>query len=196
MRMNKVPVVSVLYGLSWFTAFLGVVAGGMLLVAGWGDIRQILAGLGVMFGAVLCAALVRVFGMIGQMLFDMNKKTFELITVVRELVKVSAGAQEQLVRVNKDLTAGFAGLQVCTERTEQEAQKMRQTVNSTVSALRQDVTSGFVDMKEQRAALITELCIFKSILEHINDDSKNLNQGIHQIRSFFEKIEAHLDLKK
>lgn len=33
-------------------------------------------------------------------------------------------------------------------------------------------------------------------LEQINCDSKDISQNIHQIRTFFEQIEKHLDLKK
>ena len=39
-------------------------------------------------------------------------------------------------------------------------------------------------------------CQIWNNLEQINCDSKDINQNIHQIKTFFERIEGHLDLKK
>lgn len=35
-----------------------------------------------------------------------------------------------------------------------------------------------------------------SMVEQISCDSKDINQNIHQIKTFFEQIERHLDLKR
>ncbi len=60
-----------------------------------------------------------------------------------------------------------------------------------------------VDMQKLNQDLINQLQLQTDTLNksleagiQMNCDSKDMNQNIHQIRDFFEKIERHLDLKK
>jgi len=45
-------------------------------------------------------------------------------------------------------------------------------------------------------SIVEELRAVRDNFNQMNCDSRDMNQNIHQIRDFFERIERHLDLKK
>ena len=64
----------------------------------------------------------------------------------------------------------------------------------------QSLSEGFIilsrDIRETTASLSQDIYNQKAILEQMNCDSKDINQNIQRITTFFEQIERQLDLKK
>jgi len=83
-------------------------------------------------------------------------------------------------------------------RTELQNQNLE--LDKIVKGLNQSISGGVAGLNRD---LISEIKLLTSSLqnlcsscEQINCDSKDLNQNINQIKSFFEQIERHLDLKQ
>lgn len=74
MKMNKIPSVFILICFSWLIALAGALAAGYLLVFKWSGFKSVIYGLIIISGSFLCAALIRVFGNIAQMIFDLNAR--------------------------------------------------------------------------------------------------------------------------
>lgn len=132
MKLDKMPTTFALLILSWLAAFFGFILSGYLVIFKSQEVNILIYGLSILLGSFILAATIRMFGNIGQMLFDIKNFLFN----------------------------------------------SNQTLNS------------------QFQSIHNELQNLKNIYEQIGCDSKDINQNIHQIKTFFERIERHIDLKK
>ena len=115
------------------------------------------------------------------------KNFFEEMEATNQDLKTQLQAQtttlsNNLQALHQETTSFSKGLQALHQDLKTQVQAQTTTLSNNLQALDQD--------------LKTQLQAQKSTLEQISCDSKDINQNIHQIRTFFEQIERHLDLKK
>ena len=100
----------------------------------------------------------------------------------------------QTTTVTQTLIQGFAGFS-------QDAKEAKETLSKDLFMLNQDLKTQLQAQTDGLSSALnhelkTQLKALISSLEQINCDAKDINQNIHQIKTFFEQIERHLDLKK
>jgi hypothetical protein len=149
METKQMPTTKVLNVLSWLILFGGILAAIALIVFGYREMRTWLNGFLISAVSVVLAAFVRMFAIIGQILFDIK---YETIRVKNILERNGALLEKNGALLEKN----GALLEKNGARLEKNG----------------------------------------AGLEQINCDSKDIAENIHQIKTFFEQIEKHLDLKK
>ena len=135
METKQMPTTKVLNVLSWLILFGGILTAIVLIVFGYKEMRAWLNGFLISMVSLVLAACVRMFAIIGQIIFDLKYETIRMKNIL--------------------------------ERNGALLEK-----NGTL-------------LEKNGASL-----------EQINCDSKDIAQNIHQIKTFFERIDKHLDLKR
>jgi 5-bromo-4-chloroindolyl phosphate hydrolysis protein len=153
MKENKMPTARILLFFSVAIAVLGLIISGYIAVINFPGIKGMIIAAAVLFISLFLAIAVRMFSIIGQIIFDL-----------------------------KELIPG--GLR----NDERELKIINQHLNQ--------LQSTYDEQLNKLQSIYDDLENFKSSLEHIGCDSRDINQNIHDIKYFFEQIEKHLDLKK
>ncbi len=244
MKMNKMPTIIALLVFSWLTAIFGLATGTYLIILKPGEIKSLLIAFSILLGSLILAAVIRTFGNIGQMIFDLKNFIFvfyhsvsnDLRASIQGLKELDRSLSRELQTLNQGLTAlsqdtkevretlsqGLTALSQDTKEARetisqgltalsQDTKEARETISQGFTALSQDtkearetINHGLLDLTQdlktqlqvQTTTISDDLQTLKNSLEQLNCDSKDVNQNIHQIKTFFEQIERHLDLKK
>jgi len=138
------------------------------MVFKYNDAGYIIYGFLILAGSLLLAALIRMFANIGQMFFDVR---VDLQNSVRDIGQMIFDIRVDMQNSSRDTQDSF--------RQAKESGESRH--ESLIRCLQ---------------SLAERLGSIKDNFDQMNCDSRDMNQNIHQIRDFFEKIERHLDLKK
>ena len=135
-KINMMPITIASLYFSYAIVIFGLVTSMWLLIFKFSGSKSVLLSFSILIASLFLAIVLRVFGNIGQILFDL-----------------------------KNLMQSFRkSLEEAIEKSDSSARDGLQNI--------------------------------KSNLEQINCDSKDINQYIHQIQTFFEQIAKHLELKK
>jgi methyl-accepting chemotaxis protein len=257
MKINKMPTTLVLLVMSWLVAILGLAASGYILIRKGNDMRLLLVAFIILFASLLLAALARMAGIMGQVLFNLRmdiqelskspyqdtKQTQDILSkgfsslsqdlktqlqeqasnLIKTLQELSKSLSQDTKQTQDILSKGFSSLsQDLKTQPQEQASSLIRTLQELSKSLSQDtkqtqdiLSKGFsslsqdlkTQLQEQAASLIKTLQELnknltvesgevKKSIEQINLNAKNINQNIDKIKSFFEQIERHLDLKK
>jgi len=193
--VKQMPTTIILIFFSLLFAIGGVALGFYFMIINQAENRVII-GLCIMLISIFLAVLVRSIANMGQIFFDMKAENFNLLNEIKNCLYVQ----------NQILDKDFQALTQATNNASRENKDLSQKISQNFS---NQLTHGMGTLND---ALEKINCESKDInqgihqigsfieqneaLEKISCDSKDMNQGIHQIRSFFEKIERHLDLNK
>jgi len=171
-KMNKMPTTILLLIFSWLIPILGLIFGLYPIITRFDKASSWLNGLLIFLGSLLLAAIIRMLSDVGQMFFDLRVDIQRLFSLLSGNLQILT---QRLISLNQDL----------------------KTQTTAITQHLQDLkTSTSNDLKTQTAAITQHLQFLKDNLEQLSCDSKDINQNIYQIRTFFEQIERHLDLKK
>ncbi|MDD5059980.1 MAG: hypothetical protein PHY35_02525 [Candidatus Omnitrophica bacterium] len=83
-----------------------------------------------------------------------------------------------------------------TESQALKSQAVKSELQNQTSELNKSILKLSGELVSELKSLSANLQILANSSEQINCDSKDLNQNISQIKTFFEQIERHLDLKQ
>ena len=217
MKINRMPTVLILSVMSWLIGILGFIASVCLLVVyGRNNINSLLIAILVLLAGILLAALIRMFGNMGQIFFDLRADVQRLSSFLSdnlsELLQRLTTLSNDTKATQGILSHGFSSLSQ-ELKTQLQAQasgliKTLEGLNSSLSAdlkaLLETSTDLSTGTKETQgilshgfSSLSQELKTqLHNKIEQINMNAKNINDSIHKIKVFFERIERHLDLKK
>jgi methyl-accepting chemotaxis protein len=170
------PMTMALLVFSWLIAILGILAGGYLIIFKFGEINSLVRGLSISLGSLLLAAVIRMFSNIGQMLFDL--KDF-LFNDLQTLIETSTTLSQEVKETREALSQSLLNLN----------QDLKDQLQGQTTVL----TEGLEGLDH---SFSSELQSLKNNFEQTSCDSKDISQNIHQITTFFDQIERHLDLKK
>ncbi|MFH0984769.1 MAG: hypothetical protein V1882_04470 [Candidatus Omnitrophota bacterium] len=218
MKTKKIPTVFVLGLYAWAIAALGVLVGAYWIFFKANGHESLVSGFLIMVGSSLCAVVIRVFGNLAQMMFDQGQKMEE---VNQKLVQLDRLAEIKQKLVALDRLEEIKQRLVALDRLEEIKQKLvaldrlEEIKQKLVPLDRlEEIKQKLVPLDQlgeirQRLVLLDQLeeiklklvppDQFESIYqasEQISCDSKDISQGIHQIKEFFERIQNHLDLNK
>lgn len=86
---------------SWLIAISAISISGYLIIFKFGEVRSLIGGLSILLGGLLLAAVIRMLGDIGQMLFDL--KDFLLIDFQKDLKTQLQSISNNCEQINCDL---------------------------------------------------------------------------------------------
>lgn len=168
-KITKMPTAIALLYFSYAILIFGIAISVWLLILRFSGFRSLLMGFSILITSFFLAVLARMFGNIGQILFDSKSlMSRELERLNQNIINLSSQSQNQ----NQELIV--------------QIQSFRKSLEEVIGN----------SNKELDSSVRKGLQNIKSDLEQINCDSKDINQHIHQIQIFFEQIERHLELKK
>ncbi|MBZ9577954.1 hypothetical protein KJA13_02860 [Patescibacteria group bacterium] len=101
MKINKMPITMALLVFSWLIAISAISISGYLIIFKFGEVRSLIGGLSILLGGLLLAAVIRMLGDIGQMLFDL--KDFLLIDFQKDLKTQLQSISNNCEQINCDL---------------------------------------------------------------------------------------------
>lgn len=186
--MKRTPAIVVLSVSSWVIAIIGLVIGGFYYFT------SLEIGLGIVFGSIILAAVVRMLGNIGQMLFELSAYSLSFLKGIdrgtqdnfQHLQSLNQSLKDNSWEINQSLKDSFPVLlqsfKDTTQTLQQHIQEINQSLKDNSREIKQALQESFRDSGQT--------------LQQINCDSRDMNKDIHDIRNFFEEIEKHLDLKK
>jgi methyl-accepting chemotaxis protein len=139
------------------------------------------------------AVCVRAAANAGQMFFDMKGDNARLLNEMRGMLETQNRILSQLSHAVSNASRDDREL----------SRKLGQDIRAQVDGLAQSLRS-ISETSREDAALNRDrlksdresLAALADASDKISCDSKDINQGIQQIRNFFERIERHLDLTK
>jgi hypothetical protein len=206
MKTKKIPTVFVLDLYSWAIAVLGALAGAYWIFIKASGHESILSGLFIVFGSFLCAVIIRVFGGLAQMMFDQGQTMQEIHRKFSwlEEIKQKLGSLEEIKQklVALDRLEEIKLKMVPPDQFEKLCQSSEQTHQKLLALDRlEEIKQKLValDRLEEIKLKMVPPDQFEKLCqssEQISCDSKDISQGIHQIKEFFERIQNHLDLNK
>lgn len=163
----KIPTVEALKYFSYIVALAGLAISASVIIFDHSGVRSFILGFLILLASLLIACLVRMLANIGQVLFDFKDLEYQKLDAMSQNARQ---AEKQNLRLIAENQALYLKLEA--------------------------ILSSIKDGSNNSTRLILEdLQILKNNLEQINCDSKDMAQNIHQIKSFFEQIERHLELK-
>lgn len=210
-NIPKIPTTVILLFFSWLVFISGISMSVYFAIANSGNTAGLFKALCLFLASVFLSVLIRAFANLGQLLFDSKqvqeqfkisslemarnlKSISEQLQKHSDLVHDSSGSLKEQVNMistsissfqgqSKDDTAQIRrGLQLICEQLQAQAE----LISREVKILKEALISG---ISEDVGGL-------KGNIERIGCDSRDINDGITKIKTFFELIERHLDLKK
>jgi methyl-accepting chemotaxis protein len=163
-KTEKMPTARACDVFSILAAAVGICAALVYFIPRSINIQSVVLGLLIIFGFFVVAVIVRILGIIGQNLFDLNAKIKSL---------------EDTLKHNKDDLRGSIN-------------DFRKDANGNASRIESVLDQVNCGMRDSRG----NASHMESILDQVNCDTRDINEGIRQIKVFFEQIERHLNLKK
>ena len=208
MKIDKMPITVVLLTISWSLLVLSVLVPVYLIISAGISPNILIISLLVFIGGIILTALIRMFANIGQIIFDIRRE----IQRVRE---INSNCAQNLSGVNQNILGLGQGFKnelhnqtmeidkiikaldrSLTESQAQKSQAVKSELQNQASELNKSILRLSGELVSELKSLSANLQILASSSEQINCDSKDLNQNISQIKTFFEQIERHLDLKQ
>ena len=208
MKIDKMPITVVLLTISWSLLVLSVLVPVYLIISAGISPNILIISLSVFIGGIILTALIRMFANIGQIIFDIRRE----IQRVRE---INSNCAQNLSGVNQNILGLGQGFKnelhnqtmeidkiikaldrSLTESQAQKSQAVKSELQNQASELNKSILRLSGELVSELKSLSANLQILASSSEQINCDSKDLNQNISQIKTFFEQIERHLDLKQ
>jgi chromosome segregation ATPase len=208
---------------SWVVFFLGLALGVYLMIQGGNNAKIFLLGAVVIIAGGVFGALIRMAGNIGQILFDSQNLSREILTGIYALNRgvfqlghefsqandllglINRGVQDlqqRILQINQEISNGNNSLTRIIEGINDERSDWAELKNILVkiNGDSQDRSRKINDImtltKQEILETNKEIRELKNVLLQVNCDSHDLNQDIHKIMSFFELIEQHLALKR
>jgi len=170
----KIPTVEALKYFSYIVALAGLAISASVIIFDHTGARSFILGFLILLASLLIACLVRMLANIGQVLFDFKDLEYQKLDAMSQNARQAEKQNLRLIAENQALYLKLEAL---------------------LSSIK-DGLSSIKDGSNNSARFILEdLQMLKNNLEQINCDSKDMAQNIHQIKSFFEQIERHLELK-
>lgn len=111
MKTNKIPTTVILLIFSWIIGVSAVLISGYLIIFRFSQANSLILGLSILLGGLLLACLVRMLGVIGQMLFEFRAfvlNNFDKIvsgqanSLRQELRSFKQDLKTQLEQINSD----------------------------------------------------------------------------------------------
>jgi hypothetical protein len=156
-RSEKIPTARVCDLFSIMAVAAGICAALVYVLPRPLSVQMVVLGLLIIFGFFVIAVVVRILGIIGQNLVNLNAK----MNVI-----------EAVLTSSRDTL----------ENSRDTLENSRDVLKSSIENL-----GCHVDQNAQR---------LRNVVDQVNCDTRDLNQNIRDIRTFFEQIEKHLNLKK
>ena len=196
----------VLIWYSGITVTIGIIAGGYLIVFNFKDVKMLLGGALIILGAGLLAAMVRMFGNIGKMLFEFTGFQYVQIVELKNQIKT---LDTSLAQRHNDLKLYLQPLKEdCLQIKDNTTLLKNQikTLDASLSRMHKDLTLYLQPLKDDCAQIKDDTSgilgikdntmEIKDSVAQIDCDSKDINKNIDQLKTFFEQIEKHLDLNE
>ncbi|MBL7197361.1 MAG: apolipoprotein A1/A4/E family protein [Candidatus Omnitrophica bacterium] len=220
-KTDKMPLTKALLISSWIIAVSAIIIGGYVSIRGFGGVQSLISAFLISLGGLLLACVIRMFANIGQMIFDLKYFIFNnlqsLIQTLNQdlnthLQTLNQDLNTHLQTLNQDLNTHLQSLnqdlnthlQSLNQDLNTQLQSLNQDLNTQLQSLNQDLNTQLQTLNQDlntqlqtlNQDLNTQLQTVSNNCEQINCDSRDISQNMHQIRTFFEQIERHLDLKK
>ncbi len=197
-KINLMPTTIVSLYFSYTIVILGLAISMWLVIFQFSGLKSVLLSLSILIVSLFSAILLRVFGNIGQILFDLkNLIARDLGNLNQDIVNLSSQAQNQSRELVAQIQSLRKNLEEVIEKSDSATRDGLQKQNRELVAQIQSLRKSLEEVIEKSDSSARDgLQNIKSNLEQINCDSKDINQYIHQIQTFFEQIARHLELKK
>jgi len=218
---KRMPTTLLLMVFSWLAVFGGVSTVIFFKLAKYKDDNFLISSLLVILGSMLLAAILRMFGNIGQMVFDSTKNLKVLLDenkrakdVLNEaIIGLGRAISNDLKVLSNNLTISHEeNLKVLNTACEQfgcDLKDLSQNAFRIKSILEQeDIKEVILELQRSISNslevlsnnLITSheenLKVLNTAYEQFGCDLKDMKNSTLQIKIFFEQIEKHLNLKK
>jgi hypothetical protein len=215
MKKNIMPTTMIMLVFSWLIAIIGLGIAIYLVIFKLNDVKSILIAFIAMIVGILLAGAVRTLGNIGQMLFELQLSFREENTIVNNasgaindalngLIKQSFIQTSQLQEIIQEViqqnkvTNGINDtiIKSIHELNHSLIKSIHELNHSLIESIHELNHSLIESIHELNHSLSKDLEILKREFDSLSCDSKEITQDIFQIKTFFEKIEQHLGLKK
>ena len=198
MDTKRMPIALVLLVASWLIAIFGLVAAGYLIIYRYDDTYSLVISFLILLGALFLAGVSRMLGNMGQGFFELkNVLSGNLRTIIERLTTIDQKSREhfkeQLQAIRESTQNQVMAIK---ESTQLLSDNFTSLSHETQDRLNKSLSEINAVIKEQLLNIYNNLSLVKNALEQVGCDSKDVSQNIYQIKSFFEQIEKHLDLKK
>jgi len=224
MKNNEGTMTSkVLRGYSKIIAGLGIVMGGYLIITNFKNVRMLAISSLIIFGAGLLAAVVRMLGNVGRMMFEFTGFQYVQIMEIKNQIKALNGS---LAQMHGDLKVYLQPLKEdclhiknnsaqikhdCTQIKNDCIELKNNSVQikddcreleGSVAQIRGDcmpIKDNCMQIKDDCMHLkdhAQQILGLKDDITQIGCDCKDASQNIYQLKTFFEQIEKHLDLNE
>jgi UPF0716 family protein affecting phage T7 exclusion len=209
MKSKKMPMTNLLNILSWIIAGFGLLTGGFYCTISFK------AGIAVIFGAVILAAIIRGLGNIGQILFDFHSNALRMNQEIKQAFQNNSEVLQGNLKVLKDnsevLQGNFKVLQDNFEITRkvqsdnlginQELKKVLkeefgQTLHDNLKPLQDWTRILREEVQSLTQALNNDSDNFNHIIQQINCDSRDINKTLYEMNVILEKIKQIFAAKK
>jgi hypothetical protein len=151
-----------------------------------------LTGICLLIAGLFLAVCVRAAANMGQIFFDMKGDNARLWNELRGILEAQNRLLSQLSQAANNASRDD---RKAREDLRARIDRLAQSLQAIGDAARDDIAVNR-DLLDRVKSAGEALAAVADVSEKISCDSKDINQGIQQIRSFFERIERHLDLNK
>ncbi len=193
MKRKKMPTVMFLNILSLVVPCVGFLISVYMIISGFNanPVKSLISGFLVLLGSLVLAGIVRMMGIIGQMLMDFSGKIFSSFDLFSSDLKLQT-------EVVKDIS-GLLG------RFESTQAKNTEVVKD-IFGLLGSLESAQVENKKNILTLFDKLNFLQELVpinenirdkvEQLNCDSKDINQNLSHLSDFIAQMEKHFDIKE
>ena len=170
------------------------------------DVKMLFYGFGIIFLGIFLAGFIRMFGYIGQMIHELkeainiqtecrrnqldiiNKTIWTLQEELRFQLHILRDNQQKMKEEEEHIKHDVIRIRDCAEQLTDNSEIMKNDV--------ENVKDKVWNIKENINHMAENSDYLADSHSHIKGDTQDLNNNVHEIKSFFEDISRHLEMNK